>query len=134
MARPLRMEFDDAIYHVTSRGNAREDIFDDGEDRNQTRHTDCPGGTSLRVQPERGCRFSAPALRYGQLVGKQALIQETRPDPRCVLLGSGKRHEERARILLRLSLKAPECGIFEAYENYGVKLQALALVNGHDGD
>ena len=53
MARSLRMEFDGAIYHVTSRGNAREDIFDDGEDRNQARHTDCPGGTSLRVQPER---------------------------------------------------------------------------------
>ena len=53
MARPLRAEFDGAIYHVTSRGNVREDIFDDGEDRNQARRTDCPGGTSLRVQPER---------------------------------------------------------------------------------
>src|SRR3990167_11366803 len=30
-----------------------------------------------------GCRFSGPALRYGQPVGKQALIQEARPDPRC---------------------------------------------------
>jgi putative transposase len=26
MARPLRIEFSGAIYHVTSRGNAREDI------------------------------------------------------------------------------------------------------------
>jgi len=33
MARPLRVEFDGAIYHVTSRGNAREDIFDDDADR-----------------------------------------------------------------------------------------------------
>ena len=33
MARPLRVEFDGAIYHVTSRGNAREDIFDDEGDR-----------------------------------------------------------------------------------------------------
>jgi len=33
MARPLRVEFDGAIYHVTSRGNAREDIFDDDGDR-----------------------------------------------------------------------------------------------------
>jgi len=34
MARPLRVQFDGAIYHVTSRGNAREDIFDDDGDRN----------------------------------------------------------------------------------------------------
>jgi REP element-mobilizing transposase RayT len=33
MARPLRLQFDGAIYHVTSRGNAREDIFDDDADR-----------------------------------------------------------------------------------------------------
>jgi hypothetical protein len=28
MARPLRVEFDGALYHVTSRGNARDDIFE----------------------------------------------------------------------------------------------------------
>ncbi len=33
MARPLRVEFDGALYHVTSRGNAREAIFDDNGDR-----------------------------------------------------------------------------------------------------
>jgi putative transposase len=33
MARPLRVEFDGALYHVTSRGNAREDIFDGDGDR-----------------------------------------------------------------------------------------------------
>jgi len=33
MARPLRLQFDGAIYHVTSRGNARDDIFDDDADR-----------------------------------------------------------------------------------------------------
>lgn len=33
MARPLRVEFDGALYHVTSRGNARADIFDDDQDR-----------------------------------------------------------------------------------------------------
>jgi REP element-mobilizing transposase RayT/predicted DNA-binding protein (UPF0251 family) len=35
MARPLRVEFPGAIYHVTSRGNAREDIFLDDTDRRQ---------------------------------------------------------------------------------------------------
>ncbi len=27
MARPLRIEFDGAFYHVTSRGNARQNIY-----------------------------------------------------------------------------------------------------------
>jgi putative transposase len=34
MARPLRIEFPDALYHVTSRGNARAPIFLTGSDRN----------------------------------------------------------------------------------------------------
>jgi len=33
MARPLRVEFDGASYHVTSRGNAGEDVFDGDGDR-----------------------------------------------------------------------------------------------------
>ena len=33
MARPLRIEFAGALYHVTSRGDAREDIFCDDADR-----------------------------------------------------------------------------------------------------
>lgn len=32
MARPLRIEFPDAVYHVTSRGNGRQKIFLDEED------------------------------------------------------------------------------------------------------
>lgn len=33
MVRPLRIEYEDAVYHVTSRGNAGEDIFRDNIDR-----------------------------------------------------------------------------------------------------
>ena len=33
MARPLRIEFAGAIYHLTSRGNARLPIFEDVDDR-----------------------------------------------------------------------------------------------------
>lgn len=33
MTRPLRLEFEGALYHVTSRGDRREPIFDDDEDR-----------------------------------------------------------------------------------------------------
>ncbi len=32
MARPLRIEFPDAIYHVMSRGNSRQKIFRDDRD------------------------------------------------------------------------------------------------------
>ena len=33
MARPLRIEFEGALYHVMARGNARSDIFVDDVDR-----------------------------------------------------------------------------------------------------
>ena len=33
MARPLRIEFPGAVYHVTARGNARRKIYRDDEDR-----------------------------------------------------------------------------------------------------
>lgn len=33
MARPLRIEYSGAVYHVTSRGNARNDIYRDERDR-----------------------------------------------------------------------------------------------------
>lgn len=32
MARPLRLEFPGAVYHVTSRGNARQDIVADNRE------------------------------------------------------------------------------------------------------
>ncbi len=33
MARPLRIEFAGALYHLTSRGNARRAVYLDDEDR-----------------------------------------------------------------------------------------------------
>jgi len=33
MSRPIRIEFPDALYHVTARGDRREAIFEDGQDR-----------------------------------------------------------------------------------------------------
>ena len=46
MARPFRVEFDGGLYDVTSRGNARDYIFDEDGAREPT---DCPGGASLRI-------------------------------------------------------------------------------------
>ena len=54
MARPLRIEFPGAVYHVTSRGNRREDIFDDDEDRQGL----------LDVVARALSRFDAEALAY----------------------------------------------------------------------
>ncbi len=33
MARPLRIEFAGALYHITSRGDRQEAIYEDDEDR-----------------------------------------------------------------------------------------------------
>ena len=33
MARAMRIEFPDAVYHISSRGNERRDIFRDDADR-----------------------------------------------------------------------------------------------------
>ena len=33
MARPLRLEFAGALYHITARGDRREPIYEDDEDR-----------------------------------------------------------------------------------------------------
>lgn len=35
MARPIRIEFCGALYHVTSRGDRREAIYEDDEDRSR---------------------------------------------------------------------------------------------------
>ena len=35
MSRPIRIEFEGALYHVTSRGDRREAIYDDDGDRQQ---------------------------------------------------------------------------------------------------
>jgi len=35
MARPLRVEYEGTLYHVTSRGNAEQDIFLDDVDGSQ---------------------------------------------------------------------------------------------------
>jgi REP element-mobilizing transposase RayT len=33
MARPLRIEYPGALYHITNRGNERKSIFVDAQDR-----------------------------------------------------------------------------------------------------
>ena len=35
MARPLRIQYPGAVYHITCRGNARQDIYMDNKDREE---------------------------------------------------------------------------------------------------
>jgi REP element-mobilizing transposase RayT len=54
MARPIRIEFPGAIYHVTSRGDRRETIFEDNQDRR----------AFLTVVGQAMDRFDAVVLAY----------------------------------------------------------------------
>ncbi len=54
MARPQRIEFPDAVHHVTSRGDRREPIFVDYQDRL----------TMPDVLEEAKVRFDAEVLAY----------------------------------------------------------------------
>lgn len=69
MARPLRLEFPGAIYHVTARGNARTDIFLDDEDR----------GLFLGVLAECASRFGWLCHAYCLMDNHYHLLIET-PD------------------------------------------------------
>ena len=68
MSRPLRIEFPGAIYHVTSRGDRREPIFDDDQDREAFLDV---VGTALE-------RFDACALAYCLMGNHYHLVLHTR--------------------------------------------------------
>lgn len=68
MARPLRIEFPGAIYHVTSRGDRRDDIFADDTDRR----------TFLAVLAQAAQRFEAQLLAYCLMGNHYHLVLQTR--------------------------------------------------------
>ncbi len=68
MSRPLRIEFPGAVYHVTSRGDRREPIYRDNEDR--TAHLD--------VIAQAMDRFDAQVLAYCQMGNHFHLVLHTR--------------------------------------------------------
>lgn len=67
MARPLRLEYSGALYHVTSRGDRREDIYVDDEDR----------GRWLDVLGEVCERFNWTVHAYCQMTNHYHLLVET---------------------------------------------------------
>ena len=68
MSRPLRLEFPDAVYHVTSRGDRREPIYRDDADR-----IDC-----LAVIAQAMERFDAQVLAYCLMGNHYHLVVHTR--------------------------------------------------------
>ena len=68
MSRPLRIEFPGAIYHVTSRGDRREPIFDDEQDRELL----------LCVLAQALDRFDAQALAYCLMGNHYHFVLHTR--------------------------------------------------------
>jgi putative transposase len=68
MSRPLRLEFAGAIYHVTSRGDRREAIYRDDEDRH----------AQLAVVGQAMERFDAQVLAYCQMGNHYHLVLHTR--------------------------------------------------------
>ena len=67
MTRPLRLEFEGALYHVTSRGDRREAIFDDDQDREQW----------LSVLAEGLDRFQATAYAYCLMGNHYHMVLQT---------------------------------------------------------
>ena len=78
MARPLRIEFAGALYHVTSRGDRREPIFEDEEDRQ----------IFLKILDEVVNRFNWICHAYCLMTNHYHLVVET-PDGN---LSKGMRH------------------------------------------
>ena len=68
MSRPLRLEFEGAIYHLTSRGDRREPIYRDDEDRQ----------AQLEVIAQAMQRFDAQVLAYCLMGNHYHLVVHTR--------------------------------------------------------
>ena len=78
MARPLRLEFAGALYHVTSRGDRLEDIYNSDEDRE----------AFLEVLAEVCARYNWKCHAYCLMSNHYHLLVET-PDAN---LSKGMRH------------------------------------------
>ena len=67
MARPLRLEFEGALYHITARGDRREPIFEDDADRQLL----------MRILGQGMERFDASILAYCLMGNHYHLMIET---------------------------------------------------------
>ena len=72
MARPLRIEFPGAVYHVTARGDRREPIFVDDQDRHLL----------LDIVGNALSRFDAEMLAYCLMGNHYHFVLQTRQAPK----------------------------------------------------
>ena len=76
MARPLRIEFPGAVYHVTARGERREPIFVDDEDRRAL----------LEIVAQALSRFDAEVLSYCLMGNHYHFVLHTRQGKLSLLM------------------------------------------------
>jgi len=123
MARPLRVEFEGALYHITSRGNARDEIFLDNEDR----------GRFLETLGETVKRFGWICHAYCLMTNHYHLLVET-PAPnlsRGMQLLNGvytqrfNRHHKRYGHVLQGRFKS----ILVEQESYLLELARYVVLN-----
>jgi putative transposase len=67
MARPWRIEFEGVLYHVLSRGNGRQDIYYDDQDRHQF----------LKTIGEMSERFEIDVFAYALMENHYHLLLKT---------------------------------------------------------
>jgi hypothetical protein len=74
MSRPLRLEFEGALYHLTARGDRREPIFEDDADR----------AVWLEVAGQGLKRFDATAFSFSYCLMGNLFTSSCRPAwPTC---------------------------------------------------
>jgi len=73
MARPLRIEYEGAVYHIISRGNAGQDIFLGDEDRRML----------LAILAQAAARFGWFCHAYCLLPNHDHLLVETGSPTLC---------------------------------------------------
>jgi len=81
VARPLRIEFPGAVYHVTALGNRREDLFVDDEDRQGL----------LAVVAQALSRSDAEAMAYCLMGKHYHYVLHTRQANLSLLKGATRR-------------------------------------------
>ena len=89
MARPLRIEFPGTLYHVTSRGDRRESIFSDDENR----------VALLGIVAQGLERFDAQMLAYCLMGNHYHFVLHTRCANLSRAVGSGLQFEPPCALL-----------------------------------
>ena len=67
MARPLRTEYEHAVYYVTSRGDRRGHIYEDDGDRNETDRRFLRPALHNRQPPRETTREGNEVIRHNHL-------------------------------------------------------------------